>query len=147
MKLEQSRLHDFGLLALPTMLLLTAAGCLGGLALSCSSSSDGGPASGGSSHGGSTSASGGTSAGGNPGSGSGNFGGSAGQTVDCAAVCGHVKSLCAENNTVSDTWVSACKSACDARVQLSPDVAELEQACVMAAADCSAAINCVASPH
>lgn len=67
--------------------------------------------------------------------------------VDCAAVCGHVKTLCAENTTISDVWVEACTSACDARVQLTPDVAELEQACVMAAADCGAAINCVTAPH
>lgn len=127
---------------------------IGLLALACGSSSDDGPASGGASPGGSTSASGGlpsASGGANSAGKSGSenvgSGGSSGQTVDCAAVCGHVKTLCSENNAISDVWLDACKSACDARVQLTPDTAELEQACVMAAADCSAAVNCVATPH
>jgi len=126
---------------------LITAGCLGTLALSCSSTSDNGPASGGALNGGATSASAGANSGGGPSGGSVGTGGTSAQTVDCAGVCGHVKTLCSENNTISDVWVDACKSACDARVQLTPDVAELEQACVMAAADCSAAINCVTAPH
>jgi len=97
------------------------------------------------------SAASGASAGGAAGASAGNSAGasagSAGQTVDCAAVCGHVDTLCAENAAIDELWLSACKSACDARAQLTPAVALLEQACVMAAADCSAAIVCVASPH
>ncbi|HYQ43828.1 MAG TPA: hypothetical protein VER11_17730 [Polyangiaceae bacterium] len=94
-------------------------------------------AGGGASSGGSSSARAGASSG----------AGSTGQSVDCVAVCAHVKALCAENGAIDDVWLSACKSACDARVQVAPDTAELEQTCVMTAADCSAAIVCVASPH
>lgn len=125
--------------------------CLGAITLSCSSDSGGGPASGGSSGDGQTSGGsvsvGGAAAGAKAGSSSVSAGGSSGVDVDCAAVCGHVKVLCADNGSISDVWVDACKSACDARVQLTPAVAELEQTCVMAATDCSASINCVASPH
>lgn len=62
-------------------------------------------------------------------------------------MCGHVKTVCSENSAVSDAWVDACKSACDAREQLTADVAELEQAWVMGAPDCRAAVSCVASPR
>jgi len=113
--------------------------------LSCGGS-DGAPASGGSSTGGA--ATDGQSNGGNVGLG-GNIGsgGSSGSTVDCTAVCAHVKVLCPDNSSINDTWLDVCKSACDIRVQVDPASAELEQACVMAAADCSAAVSCVASPH
>ena len=119
------------------------------MSLSCGESSDGrpGPASGGSPNGGSINASGGTASGGKPSGGSVGIGGGSGQSVDCTAVCGHVKVLCKETNAISDVWLDACESACDARVKLTPAVAELEKSCVMAAADCSAAINCVASPR
>jgi hypothetical protein len=130
-----------------TWLLFLSLSCLGALTLSCGGDSDDGPPSGGASNGGSTNASGGAAAGGKPSGGSSGTGGGSAQTVDCAAVCGRVKSLCEESNAVSDVWVDACKSACDARVQLTPDVAELEEACVMAAADCRTAIACVASPQ
>lgn len=127
--------------------LLIFAGSLGSAALSCSSGSDHGPASGGAPSGGSTSSAGGASAGGKSGSGTSGSAGNLGGTVDCGAVCGQVKVLCAENSAISDVWLSACQSACDARVQLTPDVAELERSCVAAAANCDAAVMCVAAPH
>src|SRR6478609_1642364 len=108
-----------------TWCLCISIGCSAALALSCGDGSTSGPASAGASSG----------------------AGSTGQSVDCVAVCAHVKALCAENGAIDDVWLSACKSACDARVQVAPDTAELEQTCVMTAADCSAAIVCVASPH
>jgi len=127
--------------------LLIGSACVGALALACGESgsecgrADCSPAVGGDANGGSSSSLGGASSGGKP------SGGTSGQSVDCTAVCGHVKTLCSENSAISDVWVDACKSACDARAQLTPEVAELENACVMAAADCSAAVSCVASPH
>jgi hypothetical protein len=77
----------------------------------------------------------------------GGSGGTAGQgAVDCEAVCAHVKTLCPDRADISDVWLSACKSVCDARLQLTPDTAKLEQACVEAAETCNAAITCVATP-
>jgi hypothetical protein len=67
-------------------------------------------------------------------------------TVDCAAVCGHVGDLCAGRSDVDATWLDVCRSQCGARLQLEPDVAALEAACVAAAADCNAGVNCVATP-
>jgi len=130
--------------------LLSGTVCFGVLALSCGSGSDapasGGAANGGAANGGATN--GGASNGGATSSGgTSSVGESSGQAVDCAEVCGHVKVLCTENSAIGDVWVDACKSACDARVQLTPNVAELERACVTAAADCNAAINCVVMPR
>ena len=89
----------------------------------------------------------GAPAGGKAGAGASGSTGGAGQAVDCAAVCEHVKVMCATNGTIDDNWLSACQQVCDTRAQLTPDVAKLEQTCVTAAADCSASIVCVASPH
>jgi hypothetical protein len=74
--------------------------------------------------------------------------GTAGQAgaVDCEAVCAHVKVLCPDRTDISDVWLSACKSVCDARVQLTPEVARQEQECVEKAATCNASITCVAMP-
>lgn len=79
---------------------------------------------------------------------SGGSSGTAGQAaaVDCEAVCAHVKMLCADRTDINDVWLSACKSSCDARVQLTPNTALLEQACVQAAATCNASVICVATP-
>jgi hypothetical protein len=57
-------------------------------------------------------------------------------TVDCAAVCGHVGDLCAGRSDIDAIWLDVCRSQCEARVQLQPDVAALEAACVAAAPDC-----------
>lgn len=135
--------------------LLVSVSLLGSLLLSCSGSSDDAPAGAGAGapSGGATSAASGASAGGKSNAGvsgsAGNLGsaGSAGPAVDCTAVCGHVKALCVDNSAISDVWLDACKTACEARVQVAPDIARLEQTCVSAAADCSASIVCVASPH
>jgi hypothetical protein len=103
------------------------------------------PGSGGS--GGTSSTTGGT--GGTSGSAGMASGGSAGQgaSVDCSAVCGHVKTLCADRTDVDANWLSVCEEACNVRVQAAPDTAALERDCVNAAADCNAAVSCVASPH
>jgi hypothetical protein len=68
------------------------------------------------------------------------------QAVDCAAVCGHVGDLCAGRSDVDATWLDVCRSQCQARMRLEPDVAALEAACVAAAADCDTAVTCVATP-
>lgn len=133
--------------------LLVGTGCSGALALACSSSgsecgnSDCSPPIGGYANGGSPSALGGTNSGGKSSAGSVGVGGTSAASVDCAAVCAHVKALCPDNAAISDVWLDVCESACDARVQVAPDTAALEQTCVMAAPDCSEAVNCVASPH
>ncbi|HYP97346.1 MAG TPA: hypothetical protein VER96_01645 [Polyangiaceae bacterium] len=132
----------------PTWRLPLSLSLLGFVTLSCGGS-DGAPASGGSSNGGHPASGGGAQpSGGSVGvGGNTGIGGNAGSTADCTAVCAHVKTLCADNSSIDDTWLDVCKSACDIRVQVAPDSAELEQACVMAAADCSAAVSCAASPH
>jgi hypothetical protein len=68
------------------------------------------------------------------------------QAVDCAAVCGHVGDLCAGRSDVDATWLDVCRSQCQARMQLEPDVAALEAACVAAAPDCNTGVTCVATP-
>ncbi|HKO52750.1 MAG TPA: hypothetical protein VJV79_33815 [Polyangiaceae bacterium] len=130
--------------ARPAWLFLVSVAGLSAFSLSCGGGSDDPKASAGAANGGSSGAGSGASAGGKPGAGTGGNGGSG---VDCGALCGQVKALCAESSPVSEVWVDACESACGARVQLTPDVAQLEQTCVMAAAGCSAAVSCVASPH
>lgn len=110
-----------------TALLITACGS--------DSSGGGGTSSGGSS--GSASAGSSSSAGGSA-------GGSA--QVDCAALCEHVHTLCSENTQIDALWLDVCRSACDARVKLTPKVAEAERACVENAPACSPAVICVASP-
>lgn len=108
---------------------------IGALAPACSSGDDdASPSAGGS--GGST-----------PGSGGSAQGGSAGKaaTVDCDALCGQIKTLCASNPQVDDTWVSVCVSACGARMQVLPESAAQWQACVNAATDCSTGVQCVST--
>jgi hypothetical protein len=117
---------------------------LSSLLFSCSSESsdDDGSDSGGSSGSGrgGSGAAGGTATGGT--------GGSAGNApvVDCAAVCERVRSACEGQSTIDDNWVDVCTRACDVRVQVAPESAVLERDCVNAAATCTAAVLCVASP-
>jgi len=66
--------------------------------------------------------------------------------VDCHALCGQIKTLCASNAQIDDNWLSVCESACDARVQVLPDVAAQWKACVDAATDCNAGVACVSTP-
>jgi len=134
----------------PGCWLRVVVGAVSAVSLSCGSGSDSAPASAGAPNGGATSGASGTSgaaAGGKAGAGTSGSAGGAGGAVDCAGVCEHVKVLCAANGTIDDNWLDACKQVCDTRAQLTPDVAQLEQTCVMGAADCSASIVCVASPH
>lgn len=70
----------------------------------------------------------------------------AGAPIDCGAVCERVRDLCAGNAAIDDVWVSVCQSQCQARVQLTPDVAALESLCVGAASTCDTAVSCVATP-
>lgn len=67
-------------------------------------------------------------------------------TTDCAAVCARVRTLCAGRSDIDDTWIAACQTQCQSRVQLEPDVATLEAACVNAASTCDTAVTCVATP-
>lgn len=78
-------------------------------------------------------------------SGAGGAGGS-GAPVDCVAVCGQVRTLCASNSAIDDTWVDVCQTQCQDRFQLEPAVATLEAACVGAASSCDTAVTCVATP-
>ena len=95
----------------------------------------GGSASGGASASGGRSTTGGTST-----------GGSAGAAVDCAAVCAQVSALCPGRTDISEIWLDACRTACNARVQLRPDLALLEKTCVESAPTCNDAVACVANP-
>jgi hypothetical protein len=70
----------------------------------------------------------------------------AGASVDCAAVCGRVRDLCAGRPDVDDVWVDACQTQCGARVQLQPATAAEEAACVGAASTCDTAVTCAADP-
>lgn len=122
-------------------------GFLGVAAFSCSGRSDEPAAAAGSPSGGSiNAASGSTASGSTAGGGTADSGGN-GSVVDCGAVCARVKTLCPDNAAIDSVWLDACKSACNARVQLTPSVAQLERSCVMNATDCSASVVCVASPH
>jgi hypothetical protein len=47
---------------------------------------------------------------------------------------------------ISDNWIDVCTPACGVRLQVTPDVALLEERCVNAATDCTTAVQCVASP-
>jgi|SRR6478735_720872 len=134
-----SRKRLWPLLALATLTAETSA-CSG----TGSDDSGGGSANAGS-PGGSGGAVAGNSAGGQATGGT--SGSSPSGMVDCEAVCAHVKTLCSERAEIDDVWLSACKSACDARVQLTPDTARLEQTCVDAAVTCNASIACVATPR
>jgi hypothetical protein len=115
--------------------LLAFAGC------SSDDSDDSGDDSGGASSGatGGASGSAGTGSGGSAGT------GGAAPSVDCPALCESVRTLCGAD-TIDDNWVSVCTSACDARVRVAPETAELEDGCVRAAPDCTTAVLCVASP-
>jgi hypothetical protein len=76
------------------------------------------------------------------------MGGTGGQApaVDCEAVCNRVQTLCEGQSTIDENWLSVCRSACEVRLQVTPDVALLEQRCVESTTMCTAAILCVASP-
>ncbi|HEY4188295.1 MAG TPA: hypothetical protein VGP07_24690 [Polyangia bacterium] len=66
--------------------------------------------------------------------------------VDCAAVCGQVGDLCAGRSDIDAAWLDVCRSQCQTRLQLQPDVASLEAACVGAATTCDTGVTCVATP-
>jgi hypothetical protein len=70
----------------------------------------------------------------------------AGVPTDCTAVCGRVQELCSGRPEIDDLWLDACRSQCQARVQLEPDVAALESSCVIAASVCDTAVTCAATP-
>ncbi|HYP78246.1 MAG TPA: hypothetical protein VER12_19870 [Polyangiaceae bacterium] len=123
--------------------LLLALAPLTGLANACSSASSDDHSGAGSANGGSAGVAGSDVAGNQAAAGT---SGESRPGTDCEAVCARVKALCPDRVDIDPTWLSACKSACDARVRLTPDTARLEQTCVQAAATCNASIICVATP-
>jgi hypothetical protein len=67
-------------------------------------------------------------------------------TVDCASLCATVGQLCAGRSDIDSVWLDACRTQCNARLQLEPSVAALEASCVGAASTCDVGIACVATP-
>lgn len=96
--------------------------------------------------GGSSGAGNSAGAGGSSSSGGGSGGTSGAASVDCAALCERVRTLCPGEPEISELWLDACRSSCDARVQVAPEIAEREQRCVDEATACDVAVLCVAAP-
>ena len=88
----------------------------------------------------------GGSGGGASGTGTGGSG-AQGPAVDCAKLIAHAATLCAGRSDIDANWLDIAERQCEARAELTPDTARLEETCVNGAADCNAAVNCVASPH